>query len=444
MPEEFNDLPIDGEYFEPSTPKKKRVVKSVRKTVTRRPTARRRASPVVEEVEAPRRERPRISIDTATHAPHKVNVYRRISLAFFGITIVVAGVIAFFTFQRGTIVITQEPIPVAATFPVTITDASLVSTSTAAVAPDTFQGIILSVTTSTSITVSPQTTTDKPGKSHGVVTIYNQGKTVQSLVATTRFLSDGGVLFRLIKSVTAPAGGQVTAEIVADKTGPEGDVAAGNFTIPGLSAANQKIIFGKSIASTAGGSSKVGIVTQQDIDAAKENARKALFEIGQTALTTVTIPDSYAVLHSPVSVQADSSAKPGDETSAFVVTAQGTMAFVAYPKSSVYSAADTEVSNQAPTPYHKVIFEGDAPTVSLQSLSAETKTAKLQVYREGKAVLDAHASAFQPAQFLGRSKQEIVDALSSIKGITHVDISFFPFWVDHAPKVPSRIKVTIQ
>ncbi|MEK7620335.1 MAG: hypothetical protein AAB413_03815, partial [Patescibacteria group bacterium] len=50
----------------------------------------------------------------------------------------------------------------------------------------------------------------------GTVTITNNLTFAQSLVATTRFLSESGVLFRLEDSVSIPAGGSVKAEVYAD------------------------------------------------------------------------------------------------------------------------------------------------------------------------------------------------------------------------------------
>lgn len=454
MPEDF-DLPIDGDFErpediepvpdEPNAPRaKRRRVTAAHRARTSRASAgaRARAKRVHARrgfEDAPSAHRPRISIDAATHAPRRVNVYRRLAVSFLTATVLVVGVIGFFTFQHTTITIAQNAIPVSATFGVQIQTGD-----TSGAASNVFSGVITSLTTSTEQVFTPTATSDKPGKAAGVITVQNNTGAAQPLVATTRFVYETGVLFRAVHAVTVPAHGSADVDVAADKPGAEGDVSPGKFTIPGLSAGQQKVIFGTSSAAMIGGSSKVGVVSQQDIDSATEKTRKALLEIGQNVLTAVQAPDGDEVLYTTTNITATASAKPNDAVAQFRVVATGTLAAVAYPKAQVYAAADHEVQNKAPTPYHTVIFDSNAPVVSLQSIDVDKKIASLQLYREGRAVLDEHAAAFQPIQFLGRTRQEISDQIKSIQGVTSVDVSFFPFWLDRAPNVPSRIDVKIK
>lgn len=434
------DLPIDGEG-DISRPKVKRRV-ATRKRPIKRAATTRRATPVYDMEEEDDRpvqthERPRISIDAATNAPRKVNLYRRLAMTFLSATVVVVGIIAFFTFQKATISIKQDAIPVAASFSAEISESSTTSTLG-------FQGIVVAVTTSTEALFQPSKTIDKPGKSHGTITVYNNGATPQSLVATTRFLSEGGVLFRAVNAVSVPVRGTATVEIAADKPGPEGDIAPGTFTIPGLNAAQQKLVYGESTQKMTGGAGKVGVVTQADIDSAQESARKTLLEIGQRELTSVKVPSGSDVLYTTVNIKAVSSAKVGDQVSEFKITTSGTMAYVAYPKLALFTAADREVQAKAPTAYHKVVFVNDAPAISLQTIDVVKKSAILQIYREGKAVLDTRSAALQPSMFMGQSKAQISDQISSIKGVTAVNVTLMPPWIDSAPKVPARITVNIE
>lgn len=436
MPEEDFDLPIDSDdEYEEHKPTRKRAVRrplQVRHRVTHT------RSSQEDEVEYPfSQSRPRISIDAATSSRHRtVNVYKRLATLFMGATVCVVAVIGFFTFQRATITITQTPQPVSASFSVEIAETAGVS--------HVYAGTVVSVTTSTELIFKPSETVDKPGKARGMVTVYNKGSNTQSLVATTRFLSEKNVLFRAAEAVTIPAGGSANVEIVADQPGPQGDVPAGLFTIPGLSAAQQKLVYGESKQPMSGGSGKVGVVSQSDIDKAQEEARKAFLEIGQRVLTQTTVPTGFEPIYVPVSIQADSTAKAGDEVSEFRIVSSGTLALIAYPRSTVFAAADREVQAKAPTAYHKINFVNDTPVISLQSIDVEKKSAILQVYREGTAVLDQRSAAFQPTMFMGQSREQISTQLSSISGVSDVSLSFFPPWIDHAPKVPSRIKVIIQ
>ncbi|HTK60118.1 MAG TPA: hypothetical protein VL283_02835 [Candidatus Baltobacteraceae bacterium] len=91
------------------------------------------------------------------------------------------------------------------------------------------------------------------GYAKGTIEIVNDSGNGQTLVATTRFLSEGGVTFRLDERAFVPARSRVTAAITADQPGPSGDVPAGRFTIPGLSPSTQRVIYGVTSAPTQGG-----------------------------------------------------------------------------------------------------------------------------------------------------------------------------------------------
>jgi len=438
------DLPIDGEPESSPRPKARRKV-IIRKKPVKKTVSSRRHTAVysmededAEEIVRPSfHERPRISIDAATNVPRKVNLYRRLAMTFLGATVVVVGIIAFFTFQQANIKVAQDAIPVAASFSAEISESSTTSTLN-------FRGLVVAVTTSTESLYRPSTTIDKPGKAHGKLTVRNNGGSPQSLVATTRFLSEGGVLFRAVNAVSIPVNSSATVEVAADKPGASGDIPAGKFTIPGLNAAQQKLVYGESDKPMTGGSGKVGVVTQGDIDKAQEDARKTLLEIGQRELTSVKVPNGDDVLYATVNIKAVSTAKVGDEVSEFKVVTSGTMAYVAYPKNALFAAADHEVQTKAPTSYHKIIFVNDAPAISLQSIDVVKKSAILQIYREGHAVLDARSAALQPSMFMGQSRAQILEQIKSIKGVTNVEVTFMPPWIDRAPKVPARIMVEIN
>ncbi|MEF3691858.1 MAG: hypothetical protein V3574_02245 [Candidatus Moraniibacteriota bacterium] len=81
-------------------------------------------------------------------------------------------------------------------------------------------------------------------KAKGKITIYNEfGETSQVLVATTRFVSGEGKVFRLINSVTVPGmtikdgqnePGKIEAEIIADEAGESYNLREAEFKIPGF------------------------------------------------------------------------------------------------------------------------------------------------------------------------------------------------------------------
>ncbi len=124
------------------------------------------------------------------------------------------------------------------------------------------------------------------GIARGVVTLKNESGTAQNLVARTRLLSESGVLFRLIDRAVIPARGEVRVDVEADQPGPSGDIGPSRFTIPGLSASQQKVMYGVSDAPMTGGVTRQsGPVTAEEIEAIKkelaDNQADLLFTAAQ-------------------------------------------------------------------------------------------------------------------------------------------------------------------
>lgn len=83
----------------------------------------------------------------------------------------------------------------------------------------------------------------------GTVKIFNKYSKSQTLVRTTRLLTPDNKLYRIDSQVVIPAGGEVTVNVYADKTGNE-FVLSGpqKYTIPGLFIDLQKFIYAESDA----------------------------------------------------------------------------------------------------------------------------------------------------------------------------------------------------
>jgi hypothetical protein len=132
-----------------------------------------------------------------------------------------------------------------------------------AVEPPTLPVVPIEVEAESRVTVERQGE-ERVGYAKGTVEIVNDGASAQTLIATTRFLSEGGVVFRLDARVVVPARGRASATFTADQSGPSGDVPAGRFTIPGLPAATQRLVYGVTSEPTRGGLETVGAPFTED------------------------------------------------------------------------------------------------------------------------------------------------------------------------------------
>lgn len=149
-------------------------------------------------------------------------------------------------------------------------------------------------------------------KAFGTITIYNEYSTnTQPLVATTRFESSDGKIFRLKKSISVPGmvkvdnemkPGAIEAEVIADEPGEAYNIGPTTFTIPGFKdSGNEKYtkFYAKSFKAMTGGGSgseDVNVVQASDIENAKnklltELTAKSKQEIRNVAGEEYEIPE---------------------------------------------------------------------------------------------------------------------------------------------------------
>jgi hypothetical protein len=93
-------------------------------------------------------------------------------------------------------------------------------------------------------------------KARGIITVYNEwGSSSQILVASTRFLSKDGKLFRTVKTISVPGfkriegkdiPGTIDVEVVAAEAGEEYNIKPTAFTIPGFEGSSKYAGIGRS------------------------------------------------------------------------------------------------------------------------------------------------------------------------------------------------------
>ncbi|OGH74172.1 MAG: hypothetical protein A3G00_04880 [Candidatus Magasanikbacteria bacterium RIFCSPLOWO2_12_FULL_43_12] len=185
---------------------------------------------------------------TSLAVEQPVRLYKFIALSFLILTIILLGVIIFMSAKRATITVVagQEPLEVSVAM---------------AIGSESKIGFVETITVELKKTYKPESTKEIGAVAMGAVTLRNDSDADQALVATTRLLSPEGILFRLKNRVVVPAKSTIVTEVYADKEGRESEIGPAKFTIPGLNAAKQAVIYATSEKPMIGGVRAVGIVT---------------------------------------------------------------------------------------------------------------------------------------------------------------------------------------
>lgn len=185
--------------------------------------------------------------------------------------------------QTETTIITEDPIPA--------TEEPITKTFTVNTVPaeGELPGRILETTFDVQVTPKISgTVVDRPAT--GKVTLTNETDITQTFVATTRLLSADGVLFRLKDATTVPTKGQTEAEVYADVAGVEGEIAPTKFTIPGLSADLQTVIYAESTEKMSGGTSEQLVWSDSLLPIIEAQAMEEARLIGPSKVAELLIP----------------------------------------------------------------------------------------------------------------------------------------------------------
>ncbi len=379
----------------------------------------------------------------ATHQPPNasqasVRLYKRIAFTFIGLTLVLLGVVLAATLSRATITIVPKPVTVRAEVKVTVDT----KTKTA----ETVPGMVVAESVSGQSSASPAGTgAVVKGKATGTVLLVNKRATAQALVATTRLMSKDGVLFRLKKGVNIPANGELKdVEVYADQEGSAGEIGPSTFTIPGLSADLQKIVYAFSEKPMTGGVSNVSTVAQTDIDKAVSDLKDQLVAKATNELAAQTAGRGFT--GSAVFVNEDArsvSAKAGDTVGSFDVLLKLTVTGVYYDKDKLQNLGSAALRANVPGEMELGSNDVNTAEVTVQNASTATGTATLDAVFSGQAVVTSASPILDRSRLVGLDANMIKAYFKSQDSIADATVSFSPFWVNQAPAA-NHITINIK
>lgn len=371
--------------------------------------------------------------ETRSHEP-SVRFYRTIAFSFLIITVLLLGVVVFITSKKATVTIISKE------------DSKSINLSVG-VAPvagaEKIKGVVTSTVFVSSEKYFPTGTKSSTGVAGGEVTIYNKGNTEQVLIKTTRLLSTNNVLFRLSDRVAIPANGEIVAKVYADKEGTESEIEASQFTIPGLNAERQKLIYAESKTKMVGGVRSIGFLSENDLANAKTDYANKVKEAAAASLTG-TEWDGLGKLVVIISQDTKADKEIGQEIDGFTLSGTSTVAIVGYDQVALTNLVSSEMSKKIAVGSERVLSASGNPAPSVLSYDLSNRTAQLSVRQEVLVTLDPDAESLLPRNFIGKSKDEIERYVLGIDHVAGVDTKFSPSWIRKTPTVADHIKVIVK
>jgi len=309
------------------------------------------------------------------------------------------------------------------------------------------------------------TTGNKPAtnqKAHGTITVYNEySGNVQPLVATTRFLSENGKIFRLTKNIMVPGTtkvgeeikpGAIETEVIADESGEDYNIEPTTFSIPGFQGSgNEKYskFYAKSSKTMAGG--KKGEDTIKSISVNDiENAKKLLeIEIKQTlkqkikneaGQDSIVLDDAINFENATYSF----SNSEGEAVSNFSGTTKIRAKAIVFNRSDVNKLAIVQLNKEQSAGVMPI----DEGSLSLEFGKADVDFAKniivIRVHVVGKTAVDIDLLNLKKG-ILGKSEEDFKKYLKIYPQIENAKIEYWPsFFEGKIPAYKSRLNITLD
>lgn len=354
-------------------------------------------------------------------------IYRRIAISFAVLTIILALCALILTRTKATILMAAEEIPHRIEAAISVEPSPLALKQDAI--PGTVEAKSIILEGKAPVSEGPSV----PDHAYGVITVVNNYNRSQPLVATTRFLSENGILFRSTKAVTVPAGGKVTVEIRADKTGAEGNVPAGKFTIPGLWTGIQDKIYGTSDKPMTGGVRNVSIITDEDIVKATASlaseAEAVLYQTRQEQKennVVVGLEKIKEAIATPV----------GKEAEAAIVQGTYRMVIVTYDQKSLDALLNAMMERRAEFASR---IEMQNPEIAFSKFTEEG--ALINVVVNGTVSTPLDPSKINKKLIVGKKVEEAKQILEDTPGVGNVEIVVKPGFLKRLPRLKDRIEL---
>lgn len=293
-------------------------------------------------------------------------------------------------------------------------------------------------------------------KSRGTVKIYNQfGPAPQRLVATTRFLTDKGVLYRLPSAAMVPGAkidpGKITpqfveVELVADVSG-EGSNSAGpvQLHIPGFQGTTKYDgFYAVAEAGFSGGfKGSTTVVSADDLNKAQEIVTKKIYDgLGQKIAQG--IPQEFKGLNTLRQIEITRVDAPKANTRAdnFTVNAEGVGRAMVFREEDVVSLlAPIILGNASST--KRLLTDSARLNYQVNALDLDKGVAGIAL--SGSATTEAILPEADIAEAVsGRRESEIRDILGAQQGVADFSVSLFPPWRTTAPKDTKKIIIKVN
>lgn len=282
---------------------------------------------------------------------------------------------------------------------------------------------------------------DVAQKAYGTIKITNKGTTAQKLVATTRFESKDGLIFRVPETITVPASGNLLTRVYADQPGKEYNIGPTTFTIPGFKGTPNFDNF-SAVSSESMGGGLVGagkVVSEQVFVKAQEELMSKLKD--EIMVSMKSQAGDLKILE-PITVVADTpitNAKVGDAAEKLTMTLSGSAKAIAYRGDDTLTLIDAYLAKSGDLKLSKKDLD---ITYTLGPTNTSSTSFPFEAAVKGYASATIDTDAIRQA-IPGMNETDVRAYFKGITEISSARVILSPPWVTNVPKDPKKITITV-
>jgi hypothetical protein len=289
-------------------------------------------------------------------------------------------------------------------------------------------------------------------KASGVITIYNNfNENNQKLVKNTRFESSNGKIFRVPESIVIPGKtstgpGSITVKVTADSFGPDYNIPASKFKIPGFKgSARYDAFYAESKTSMIGGSSgESSSYSSEDIESTDMILRSEIRELIKKDIPSIYKKDFSVIYDTNFIEYSDNKSRliSGEDTK-YTVSANVGIILV---KDDVIAKnlSKKYINNYA----EEMVTVKDLSKLKM-SVSTTTKDFKNKInvnfFGDADLIMKIDEKELKTSlSNKNNTKEEFVAVLSKFTEIKQAVPKIFPPWVKTFPKNINKIEIVTK
>jgi len=366
----------------------------------------------------------------------RTGMYRKIVVGFVALALIVGALVMYVAYAQATITVHPRRASVSTERVLTVTRTPQGAEEVA--------GDVAEVTVAGERTGTPSEATVTDGIATGFVTLINESNEDQTLVPTTRLLTPDGTLFRIRARVNVPAKGRLKTEVYADQPGPSGDIGPTRFTIPGLNAALQKLIYAESDAPMTGGQVSTGVVSQADIDQVETGLREELERQAKEELEKKLAGDWSGRAYEIEDASRFQSAAAGETADGITIRLTITVRMAVFDRDKAVEIAAEDLRRALTSDRELVGVSADTAEFELEDADPASGTASLRVSVHGESRVSLESPLFDASKLRGLDLDAVQTYFQGIEGVEKIDVKFRPFWIKRMPDLADHIEFKIE